>query len=152
MENLQLDKEMIELQTNTPNLDKEKSSLVEFEDQLKTTKDDCGKISQTLDEYQVVSSLLRDSGIESQIIKKYVPVFNNLINKYLHSMDFFVNFTLDEEFNEVIKSRFRDEFSYASFSEERSKRSTSPCFFTWREVARMKNSVATNLLILDEGI
>ena len=96
MENLQLDKEMIELQTNTPNLDKEKSSLVEFEDQLKTTKDDCSKISQTLDEYQVVSSLLRDSGIKSQIIKKYVPVFNNLINKYLHSMDFFVNFTLDE--------------------------------------------------------
>ena len=150
MENLQLDKEMIELQTNTPNLDKEKSSLVEFEDQLKTTKDDCGKISQTLDEYQVVSSLLRDSGIKSQIIKKYVPVFNNLINKYLHSMDFFVNFTLDEEFNEVIKSRFRDEFSYASFSEGEKQKIDLALLFTWREVARMKNSVATNLLILDE--
>ena len=150
MENLQLDKEMIELQTNTPNLDKEKSSLVEFENQLKTTKDDCGKISQTLDEYQVVSSLLRDSGIKSQIIKKYVPVFNNLINKYLHSMDFFVNFTLDEEFNEVIKSRFRDEFSYASFSEGEKQKIDLALLFTWREVARMKNSVATNLLILDE--
>ena len=150
MENLQLDKEMIELQTNTPNLDKEKSSLVEFEDQLKTTKDDCSKISQTLDEYQVVSSLLRDSGIKSQIIKKYVPVFNNLINKYLHSMDFFVNFTLDEEFNEVIKSRFRDEFSYASFSEGEKQKIDLALLFTWREVARMKNSVATNLLILDE--
>ena len=150
MENLQLDKEMIELQTNTPNLDKEKSSLVEFEDQLKTTKDDCSKISQTLDEYQVVSSLLRDPGIKSQIIKKYVPVFNNLINKYLHSMDFFVNFTLDEEFNEVIKSRFRDEFSYASFSEGEKQKIDLALLFTWREVARMKNSVATNLLILDE--
>ena len=150
MENLQLDKEMIELQTNTPNLDKEKASLVEFEDQLKTTKNDCSKISQTLDEYQVVSSLLRDSGIKSQIIKKYVPVFNNLINKYLHSMDFFVNFTLDEEFNEVIKSRFRDEFSYASFSEGEKQKIDLALLFTWREVARMKNSVATNLLILDE--
>ena len=77
MENLQLDKEMIELQTNTPNLDKEKSSLVNFED-LENTTTDCSKISQTLDEYQVVSSLLKDSGIKSQIIKKYVPVFNNL--------------------------------------------------------------------------
>ncbi|ADO99423.1 SbcC-like subunit of palindrome specific endonuclease [Synechococcus phage Syn19] len=150
MENLQLDKEMIELQTNTPNLDKEKASLVEFEDQLKTTKNDCSKIGQTLDEYQVVSSLLRDSGIKSQIIKKYVPVFNNLINKYLHSMDFFVNFTLDEEFNEVIKSRFRDEFSYASFSEGEKQKIDLALLFTWREVARMKNSVATNLLILDE--
>ena len=150
MENLQLDKEMIELQTNTPNLDKEKTSLVEFEDQLKTTKNDCSKIGQTLDEYQVVSSLLRDSGIKSQIIKKYVPVFNNLINKYLHSMDFFVNFTLDEEFNEVIKSRFRDEFSYASFSEGEKQKIDLALLFTWREVARMKNSVATNLLILDE--
>tara|TARA_A200000113_G_scaffold107124_1_gene96236 strand:+ start:17018 stop:18739 length:1722 start_codon:yes stop_codon:yes gene_type:complete len=150
MENLQLDKEMIELQTNTPNLDKEKSSLVEFEGQLKSTKNDCSEINQTLDEYQVVSSLLRDSGIKSQIIKKYVPVFNNLINKYLHSMDFFVNFTLDEEFNEVIKSRFRDEFSYASFSEGEKQKIDLALLFTWREVARMKNSVATNLLILDE--
>ncbi len=149
-ENLNINKELIELQTNTPNLDKEKSSLVEFEDQLKSTKEDCGKISKTLDEYQVVQSLLKDSGIKSQIIKKYVPIFNNLINKYLQSMDFFVNFTLDEEFNEVIKSRFRDEFSYASFSEGEKQKIDLALLFTWREVARMKNSVATNLLILDE--
>ena len=149
-ENLNINRELIELQTNTPNLDKEKSSLVEFEDQLKSTKEDCGKISKTLDEYQVVQSLLKDSGIKSQIIKKYVPIFNNLINKYLQSMDFFVNFTLDEEFNEVIKSRFRDEFSYASFSEGEKQKIDLALLFTWREVARMKNSVATNLLILDE--
>tara|TARA_Y100000004_G_scaffold4258_1_gene5120 strand:- start:650 stop:2371 length:1722 start_codon:yes stop_codon:yes gene_type:complete len=150
MENLAIDKELLELQTNTPNMDKEKSSLVEFQQTLETTKTDCGKISQTLDEYQVVASLLKDSGIKSQIIKKYVPVFNNLINKYLHSMDFFVNFTLDEEFNEVIKSRFRDEFSYSSFSEGEKQKIDLALLFTWREVARMKNSVATNLLILDE--
>ena len=150
MENLAIDKELLELQTNTPNMDKERSSLVEFQQTLETTKTDCGKISQTLDEYQVVASLLKDSGIKSQIIKKYVPVFNNLINKYLHSMDFFVNFTLDEEFNEVIKSRFRDEFSYSSFSEGEKQKIDLALLFTWREVARMKNSVATNLLILDE--
>ena len=103
-----------------------------------------------MDEYQVVSNLLKDSGIKSQIIKKYIPIFNNLINKYLHSMDFFVNFTLDEEFNEVLKSRFRDEFSYSSFSEGEKQKIDLALLFTWREVARMKNSAATNLLILDE--
>ena len=150
MENLAITKELLELQTNTPNLNKEKETLVEFKKDLETTKTDCGKISETLDEYQIISSLLKDSGIKSQIIKKYVPIFNNLINKYLHSMDFFVNFTLDEEFGEIIKSRFRDEFSYASFSEGEKQKIDLALLFTWREVARMKNSVATNLLILDE--
>ncbi|ADO97201.1 SbcC-like subunit of palindrome specific endonuclease [Synechococcus phage S-SM1] len=149
-ENLNLKDELIKLQTDTPNMDKEKESLVSFQNDLETTKTDCGKISQTLDEYRVVSNLLKDSGIKSQIIKKYVPIFNNLINKYLHSMDFFVNFTLDEEFGEVIKSRFRDEFSYSSFSEGEKQKIDLALLFTWREVARMKNSVATNLLILDE--
>ena len=150
MENLAITKELLELQTNTPNLNKEKQTLVEFKKDLETTKTDCGKISETLDEYQIISSLLKDSGIKSQIIKKYVPIFNNLINKYLHSMDFFVNFTLNEEFGEIIKSRFRDEFSYASFSEGEKQKIDLALLFTWREVARMKNSVATNLLILDE--
>ena len=149
-ENLNLKDELLKLQTDTPNMDKEKESLVSFQNDLETTKTDCGKISQTLDEYRVVSNLLKDSGIKSQIIKKYVPIFNNLINKYLHSMDFFVNFTLDEEFGEVIKSRFRDEFSYSSFSEGEKQKIDLALLFTWREVARMKNSVATNLLILDE--
>jgi len=150
MENLQINKELIELQTNTPNITSEKESLVKFQKELEVTQKDCGKISQSLDEFKVVSSLLKDSGIKSQIIKKYVPIFNNLINKYLHSMDFFVNFTLDEEFKEVIKSRFRDEFSYSSFSEGEKQKIDLALLFTWREVARMKNSVATNLLILDE--
>ena len=119
-------------------------------EEFNQTKTDCADVSRTLDEYEVVSRLLKDSGIKSQIIKKYIPVFNQLINKYLQSMDFFVNFTLDEEFNEVIKSRFRDDFSYSSFSEGEKQKIDLALLFTWREIARMKNSVATNLLILDE--
>jgi len=149
-ENLKINEEILELQTNTPKIREEKLSLVKFQKELEETQKDCGKIHQTLDEFKVIGNLLKDSGIKSQIIKKYVPIFNNLINKYLHSMDFFVNFTLDEEFKEVIKSRFRDEFSYSSFSEGEKAKIDLALLFTWREVARMKNSVATNLLILDE--
>ena len=150
MENLQIAKEITELQQSTPNIDQEEEILFGFQKEYNDTERDCSAVSQQLDEFQVVSSLLKDSGIKSQIIKKYVPIFNQLINKYLQSMDFFVNFTLDEEFNEVIKSRFRDEFSYASFSEGEKQKIDLALLFTWREVARMKNSVATNLLILDE--
>ena len=111
MENLELNKELLELQTNTPNMSKEKKTLKQFKEEYEVTRKECAEVTKTLDEYKVVSMLLRDSGIKSQIIKKYVPIFNNLINKYLHNMDFFVNFTLDEEFKEIIKSRFRVEFS-----------------------------------------
>ena len=150
MENLEISKQILELQESTPNIDQEKENLQGYIAEYKATEKECAKVSQQLDEFQVVSSLLKDSGIKSQIIKKYVPIFNQLINKYLSSMEFFVNFTLDEEFNEVIKSRFRDEFSYASFSEGEKQKIDLALLFTWREVARMKNSVATNLLILDE--
>tara|TARA_Y100000022_G_scaffold141856_1_gene123685 strand:- start:3933 stop:5654 length:1722 start_codon:yes stop_codon:yes gene_type:complete len=149
-ENLRIKDEIVKLKEHTPNIDKETIYLQEITEDYEKTKSDCSDISKRLDEYQVVSSLLKDSGIKSQIIKKYIPVFNQLINKYLQSMDFYVNFTLDEEFNEVIKSRFRDEFSYASFSEGEKQKIDLALLFTWREVARMKNSVATNLLILDE--
>jgi len=149
-ENIEISKQILELQQSTPNIDQEKETLQGYLAEYKTTEKDCAEVSQKLDEFQVVSSLLKDSGIKSQIIKKYVPIFNQLINKYLQSMEFFVNFTLDEEFNEVIKSRFRDEFSYASFSEGEKQKIDLALLFTWREVARMKNSVATNLLILDE--
>ena len=149
-ENLQINQELIELQTNTPNIEKETETLVQFNKELGVTEKNCGKISETLDEYFIVANLLKDSGIKSQIIKRYVPIFNNLINKYLHSMDFFVNFTLDENFNEIIKSRFRDEFCYSSFSEGEKQKIDLALLFTWREIARMKNSIATNLLILDE--
>jgi ABC-type hemin transport system ATPase subunit len=148
-ENVNIQKSLTKLES-TPNIDKEKKILDELLSDLDKTQHDCGQVRQTLDEYVVVSNLLKDSGIKSQIIKKYIPIFNNLINKYLHSMDTFFNFTLDEEFNEVIKSRFRDEFSYSSFSEGEKQKIDLALLFTWREVARMKNSAATNLLILDE--
>ena len=148
-ENLGIEKELSSL-VAAPKIEKEEHILKDLIDDFEDTKIDCGEVSKKIDEYHTVRSLLQDSGIKSRIIKKYVPIFNNLINKYLHSMDFFVNFTLDEEFNEEIKSRFRDDFSYASFSEGEKQKIDLALLFTWREVARMKNSAATNLLILDE--
>ena len=97
-----------------------------------------------------VSSMLKDGGIKTRIIKQYVPVMNKLIGKYLSAMDFFVQFELDENFNETIKSRFRDEFSYSSFSEGEKLRIDLALLFTWRAVSKLRNSVSTNLLIMDE--
>ena len=94
--------------------------------------------------------MLKDSGIKSRIIKQYVPVMNKLINHYLQQLDFFVQFELDENFNEKIKSRFRDEFSYESFSEGEKMRIDLSLLFTWRTIAKLRNSVSTNLLIMDE--
>lgn len=98
----------------------------------------------------IVASMLKDGGIKTRIIKQYVPVMNKLINKYLAAMDFFVQFELDENFNETIKSRFRDVFSYASFSEGEKLRIDLALLFTWRSVSKLRNSVSTNLLIMDE--
>ena len=94
--------------------------------------------------------MLIDTGIKTKIIKQYLPIMNKLINKYLTSMEFYVNFTLDENFEETIKSRYRDEFTYASFSEGEKMRIDLALLFTWRAIAKMKNSTNTNLLILDE--
>ena len=94
--------------------------------------------------------MLKDTGIKTKIIKQYLPVMNQLINKYLQVLDFFVHFNLDESFHETIRSRHRDEFTYASFSEGEKQRIDLALLFTWRQIAKMKNSVATNLLILDE--
>lgn len=98
----------------------------------------------------VASFLLKDSGIKTKIIRQYLPVINKLINKYLNVMDFFVNFSLDENFKEIIKSRHRDEFSYDSFSEGEKQRIDISLLLTWRSIAKLKNSVNTNLLIMDE--
>ena len=100
--------------------------------------------------YDVAATLLKDGGIKTKIIKQYLPIINKLVNKYLASMDFFVNFEIDEEFSETIKSRHRDNFSYASFSEGEKQKIDLSLLLTWRAVARLKNSVSTNLLILDE--
>ena len=100
--------------------------------------------------YEIASTLLKDGGIKARIIKQYVPIINKLVNKYLASMDFFVQFELDENFNEKIKSRFRDEFTYDSFSEGEKARLDLALLFAWRAVAKIRNSISTNLLILDE--
>lgn len=99
---------------------------------------------------QIVSFILKDTGIKTRIIKQYVPIMNKLINKYLAAMDFFVQFELDENFNETIKSRYRDDFSYASFSEGEKMRIDLSLLFTWRAIAKIRNSASTNLLIMDE--
>ena len=99
---------------------------------------------------KAASEMLKDTGIKTKIIKEYLPVMNQLINKHLQTMDFFVHFELDESFTETIRSRHRDKFSYGSFSEGEKQRIDLALLFTWRQVARMKNSVATNLLVLDE--
>jgi len=95
-------------------------------------------------------NMLQDTGIKTKIIKQYLPIMNRLINTYLTSMEFYVNFTLNESFEETIKSRYRDEFTYDSFSEGEKMRIDLALLFTWRAVAKMKNSTNTNLLILDE--
>lgn len=106
-----------------------------------------------MEEHGVLSfagTLLKDSGIKAKIIKQYIPVINKLINKYLSSMDFFVSFELDEQFNETIKSRYRDSFTYASFSEGEKQKIDLALLFTWRAIAKLRNSINTNLLIMDE--
>lgn len=100
--------------------------------------------------FLVAADILKDGGIKTKIIQKYVPMLNTLVNKYLSNMDFFVEFELDENFNETIRSRYRDKFSYASFSEGEKMRIDLSLLLTWRTVARLKNSVKTNLLLLDE--
>jgi DNA repair exonuclease SbcCD ATPase subunit len=100
--------------------------------------------------YETANELLKDTGIKTRIVRQYLPIMNKLINKYLSEMDSYFDFTLDEEFNEVIRSRHRDEFSYASFSEGEKMRIDLALLFTWRAVAKLKNSANTNLLVLDE--
>ena len=98
----------------------------------------------------VIVEMLKDTGIKTKIIKQYLPVINKLVNQYLQVLDFFVHFNLDESFQETIRTRHRDEFTYASFSEGEKQRIDLALLFTWRQIAKMKNSVATNLLLLDE--
>ena len=108
------------------------------------------KLKEELFYYDIARNLLQDTGIKTKIVKQYLPIMNKLINTYLSSMDFFVNFNIDENFNETIKSRFRDDFVYANFSEGEKMRIDLALLFTWRAIAKMKNSTNTNLLILDE--
>ena len=145
-----LESEIQELTNQLANRNSEHEKLNEFKDSLKTTYNDLASRKDTSSYYDFTYSLLKDGGVKSKIIKKYLPLINQQINRYLQIMDFYVNFTLDEEFSETVQSPIHEDFSYASFSEGEKMRIDLALLFTWREVARMKNSVNTNLLILDE--
>ena len=136
--------------TDGKDSDKLEKELEDLSEKLNEQKTELIKLSTEKDYVDVIREILSDKGARAQIIKKYLPIMNQLINKYLQSMDFFVSFTLDEEFNETVKSRHRDTFSYNSFSEGEKMRIDLALLFTWRTIAKMKNSTNTNLLILDE--
>ena len=145
-----LDKEIKELEGSNPD---KKAEFIKLEGLIKDKKGLKQQLSvgkKDKDTLFVASQLLKDNGIKTRIIKTYLPAMNQLINKYLQSMDFYVNFTLDENFEEIIKSRYRDIFSYDSFSEGEKARIDIALLLTWRSIAKLKNSVDTNLLILDE--
>jgi DNA repair exonuclease SbcCD ATPase subunit len=128
------------------------SKLKELQKQLTNIDKDQVELYNHKDVLGIVSVMLKDGGIKTKIIRQYIPVMNKLINKYLAAFDLFVDFHIDENFNEVIKSRFRDTFSYASFSEGEKLRITLSIMLAWRTVAKLRNSVSTNLLVLDETL
>jgi DNA repair exonuclease SbcCD ATPase subunit len=134
------------------NIETEKSNLKQLANDAVTMINDRTTLSEQKNLQEISGLLLKDTGIKTAIIREYLPTMNKLINKYLQMMDSYIHFELDEGFNEVIKSRFRDEFTYASFSEGEKQKIDISLLFAWRAVAQMKNSVNTNLLILDETL
>ena len=145
-----LESEIQRVTDNLANRNTEHEKLETFKDNLKTTYDELVSKKDTINYYDFSYSLLKDGGVKTKIIKKYLPLINQQVNRYLQMMDFYINFTLDEEFNETVQSPIHEDFSYASFSEGEKQRIDLALLFTWREVAKFKNSVATNLMILDE--
>ena len=145
-----LESEIQRITDQLANRNVEDDKLASFKEKLKTTYDELAKNKDTIQYYDFTYGLLKDGGVKSKIIKKYLPLINQQVNRYLQMMDFYINFTLDEEFNETVQSPIHEDFSYASFSEGEKMRIDLALLFTWREVAKMKNSVNTNLLIMDE--
>ena len=142
-----------EIQTLTESLanrNTEHEKLESFRENLKVTYEELASKKDLISYYDFSYSLLKDGGVKTKIIKKYLPLINQQVNRYLQMMDFYINFTLDEEFNETVQSPIHEDFSYSSFSEGEKQRIDLALLFTWREVARLKNSVNTNLMILDE--
>ena len=163
-----------EIHTNNSTIDRLQKSIKDKQDEIDKLKGKGGDLAQANDDLkslkdeketltekklellstqtykQAAAEMLKDSGIKTKVIKEYLPVMNQLINKYLQTLDFFVSFHLDEAFNESIKSRYRDSFGYSSFSEGEKSRIDLALLFAWRQIARMKNSTSTNLLVLDE--
>lgn len=148
--NQKLLKEITDITQKQHELENDNSKLKELKKSLEEFVELAKKLSEQKQYYEFAATLLKDTGIKTKIIKQYLPIMNKLINKYLTAMDFFVNFNLNENFEETIKSRHRDVFSYASFSEGEKMRIDLALLFTWRQIAKIKNSTNTNLLILDE--
>ncbi len=145
-----LESEVQRLTEQLANRNTEHEKLETFKDNLKTTYDELASKKDTINYYDFSYSLLKDGGVKTKIIKKYIPLINQQVNRYLQMMDFYINFTLDDEFNETVQSPIHEDFSYASFSEGEKQRIDLALLFTWREVAKFKNSISTNLMILDE--
>jgi DNA repair exonuclease SbcCD ATPase subunit len=145
-----LNTEITEMTGSTNDLSKARSDYDDLIEESGVLVDRKSSVTDTKSYYELSQEMLKDTGIKTKIIKEYIPVMNQLINSYLGILDFFVSFNLDENFNEVIRSRHRDDFNYASFSEGEKQRINLALLFTWRQVARMKNSTSTNLLLLDE--
>ncbi len=145
-----LRKEISDLSNKKDSLEEENAKLKELKSQMNELLAKQQELSTEKQYYEFAGALLKDTGIKTKIIRQYLPIMNKLINKYLTAMDFFVNFNINESFEETIKSRHRDEFSYANFSEGEKMRIDLALLFTWRQIAKLKNSTNTNLLILDE--
>jgi len=145
-----LEHEIQVLTENLANRNSEHEKLETFKQKLKNTEKDLDSKRDLTRYYEFSYNLLKDGGVKTQIIKKYLPLINQQVNRYLQMMDFYINFTLDEEFNETVQSPIHEDFTYASFSEGEKMRIDLALLFTWREVAKHKNSVNTNLLIMDE--
>ena len=146
----ELESEIQTLTSQLENRNTEHDKLETFKDNLQETYDALVSRKDTIKYYNFIYGLLKDGGVKTKIIKKYLPLINQQVNRYLQMMDFYINFTLDEEFNETVQSPIHEDFSYASFSEGEKQRIDLALLFTWREVAKFKNSVSTNLMILDE--
>jgi DNA repair exonuclease SbcCD ATPase subunit len=145
-----LKKQIEELRTSNQSIEKEESKLNDIKKEIKNLAKELKELIEEKTYLETASTLLKDTGIKTRIIKQYLPVINKLVNKYLSALEFFVNFNLDETFKETIKSRHRDEFVYNNFSEGEKSRIDISLLLTWRSVAKLKNSINTNLLILDE--
>ncbi len=146
----ELESEIQRLTSQLENRSAEHDKLTTFKENLQETYDELVSRKDQIKYYNFTYGLLKDGGVKTKIIKKYLPLINQQVNRYLQMMDFYINFTLDEEFNETVQSPIHEDFSYASFSEGEKQRIDLALLFTWREVAKFKNSVSTNLMILDE--
>jgi len=145
-----LEKEIQRITNNLENENIEHEKLAQFKQKLNSIFEELSEKKETISYYDFCYGLLKDSGVKTTIIKKYLPLINQQVNRYLQMMDFYINFSLDEEFNETVQSPIHEDFTYGSFSEGERQRIDLALLFTWREVAKLKNSTNTNLLIMDE--